>query len=245
MRRGFMLAVLLVFVAVGSSWGADKVVTAVGDPWPPFTDPEKPSKGLAVEIAEAAMKTQGYRLEMSFMPWARAEDGVKKGTYDFLLCTWMTEARKPVLFYSESYSENRLTFVKSKGSDFEFRGIDSLKGLTVGVVRDYGYGDEFMNATGFNREAAPDFLTNAKKVVAGRVDLTVEDEVVASSLLMGTDLADKIAFTENALTVEPLYVTSGLANPRHKELIEAFNRGLEEIKKDGTYDRILGNYGLQ
>ncbi|SMG50567.1 substrate-binding periplasmic protein [Dethiosulfovibrio salsuginis] len=245
MKRVFVLALLsLVFVA-SSCWGADKVVTAVGDPWPPFGDPEKQSKGLAVEIAEAAMKTQGYRFEMSFMPWARAEDGVKKGTYDFLLYVWVTEARKSTMFYSEPYGENRLVFIKPKGSNFEYNGVGSLKGLTVGVVRDYGYGDEFMNAKGFNREAAPDFMTNAKKLAAGRIDLTVEDEVVASSLLMGTDLADKIAFTENALSVEPLHVTSGLANPRHKELIEAFNRGLEEIKKDGTYDLILGHYGLK
>nr|WP_321502344.1 transporter substrate-binding domain-containing protein [uncultured Dethiosulfovibrio sp.] len=245
MKKVFVLTLLLLVFVASSCWGADEVVTAVNDPWPPFTDPEKPSKGLAVEIAEAAMKTQGYRLEMSFMPWARAEEGVKKGTYDFLLCTWMTEERKSVLFYSEPYSENRLAFVKPKGSDFEFRGIDSLKGLSVGVIRDYSYGDDFMNATGFKREVASDFLTNAKKLVAGRIDLTIEDEVVASSSLMGTDLADKIAFTENALSVESLYVTSGLVNPRHKELIEAFNRGLEEIKKDGTYDLILGHYGLK
>lgn len=245
MRRCFMLAVLLFFVAVGSSWGADKVVTAVGDPWPPFGDPEKPSQGLAVEIVREAMKTQGYRLEMSFMPWARAEDGVKKGTYDFLLYVWLTEARKSTMLYSEPYGENRLVFVKPKGSEFEYHGIDSLKDLTIGVVRDYGYGDEFMNAQIFKRDSAPDFITNAKKLVAGRVDLTLEDEIVAKDILARADMSDQVDFTENALSVEPLHVTIGLENPRHRELIEAFNKGLGEIRENGTYDRILADYGLK
>ncbi len=243
--RKAVIAVFLVGLFVTSSLASDKVVTGVGDPWPPFGDPDRPSQGLAVEIVKSAMATQGYDLKMSFMPWARAEDGVKKGTYDFLLYVWETEERKSTMVYSDPYGENRLTFVKLKGDDFEFKGMDSLKDLTVGVVRDYGYGDEFMKAEGFKREPAPDFITNAKKLAAQRIDLTVEDEIVAKALLMGTDLADKIVFTENALSVEPLHVTSGLANPRGKELIEAFNRGLEEIRENGTYDRILGEYGLR
>lgn len=240
-----VIAVFLISLFVTSSLASNKVATGVGDPWPPFGDPDRPSQGLSVEIVRSAMATQGYELHISFMPWARAEDGIRKGTYDLLLYTWMTDARKRELFFSDPYGENRLTFVKLKGDDFEFKGMDSLKGLTVGVVRDYGYGDDFMKAQGFEREPAPDFMTNVKKLAAGRIDLTVEDEVVARYLLLGNDLADRVVFTENSLSLEPLYVTSGLTNPRGKELIDAFNRGLNEIKENGTYDRILRGYGLK
>lgn len=243
--RKAIIAVSLVVFFVSSSFALDNVVTAVGDPWPPFGDPGRPSKGLSVEIVRSAMEVQGYDLQMSFMPWARAEDGVRKGTYDFLIYVWKTEERKSAMIYSDSYCENRLTFFKLNEDDFEFNGMNSLKGLTIGVVRDYGYGDEFMKAQGFKREPALDFMTNVKKLAAGRIDLTVEDEVVARSMLLGTDLEDKVVQTDNALSVEPLYVTSGLVNPRGKELIEAFNKGLIEIKRNGTYDLILENYGLK
>ncbi|MGL6056642.1 MAG: amino acid ABC transporter substrate-binding protein, partial [Vibrio metschnikovii] len=40
------------------------------------------------------------------------------------------------------------------------------------------------------------------------------------------------------------HVTSGLANPNALEYIEAFNQGLEQIKANGTFDKILLKYGI-
>ena len=35
-------------------------ITAAGDPWPPFLDPEHAKQGVAVEIVTAALASQGH-----------------------------------------------------------------------------------------------------------------------------------------------------------------------------------------
>lgn len=227
----------------------DKTIVAAADPWPPFVDPAAPKEGLSLEIIRAAYATQGYTVEMNYVPWARAIDGVKKGKYDILPPTWITEERKTFLMYSEPYAVNNIKFIKNIDDPFEFEGIESLAGKKIGTVRGYGYGDDFLNATNFVREDVTDLMTNIKKLThsSRRIDLTLEDEIVARVTIgnENPNLLSKIAFTKNALSSNTLHVSSGLQNPRHKEIIDAFNKGLATIKENGTYAKIMENYGIK
>lgn len=239
MIRFLLCTLVLICIA---SVQAEKI-TAVGDPWPPFLDPNQASKGIISEIATAAYATQGYELEMTFVPWARAIAGVKNASFDLILGTWLTEERTKFLMFSDPYLNNSLKFIKKKGSDFEYTGLESLTGKSVGVVRGYGYSDDFISADNFKRPEANRFIGNIRKLVAGRIDLTLEDEIVAKATIAKEqpELLDKIEFSKTAYSTNALYVTSGLANSKHKELIEAFNKGLAEIKKSGEYDKILNS----
>ena len=242
----FRLIPLILLFMLSMSARAD-TITGAGDPWPPFLDPDHPQQGVAIAIAKEAFKTQGHDLEFTFVPWARAIDGVKTGSYDVLIGTWWTEARTEFLKYSEPYLTNEIKFIKRKGDPFEFEGLDSLAGKTVGTVRGYGYGDDFANADSFTRSPAARLVTNVRKVANNRLDLALEDELVARSLITEEDpaLMEKVEFTENALSSEGLHVTSGLANSGHAMIIEAFNKGFETIKANGTFDRILEENGLK
>lgn len=246
MKKLFVVLALVLLSALAA--GAEgKKVTAAADPWPPFVDPDNPTQGISLEIIRAALGTQGYEVEMQFIPWARAEAGVKEGEIDILPDTWMTEKRKEYLLYSEPYAANDVKFVKKKGDPFEYEGLESLTGKTVGIVRGYGYGDEFLNATNFKREEANEPITNVKKLVLGRFDLTLEDQIVLSNLLKKKEpkLLEEVEFTKNALSSQTLSVTCGLKNPRCNEIIGAFNKGLAEIRANGKYDEIMKSYGLK
>ncbi|MBF0202907.1 MAG: amino acid ABC transporter substrate-binding protein, partial [Desulfamplus sp.] len=60
-----------------------------------------------------------------------------------------------------------------------------------------------------------------------------------------SSLLANIKFTENSIISNNLYVSSGFANPRHKEIIEAFNKGLAEIKATGEFNKIFESYGIK
>jgi len=244
-RRGFVTVVFLLFWCFSAS-SAERVVTAASDPWPPFTDPDHPNQGLSLEVVRAALGTEGYEVTMRFVPWARAEEGARQGVYDIVPNAWMTAERERIFFFSEPYVENRIVFIRRKGEPFKYDGLESLKGFVVGVIRGYGYEESFLQASGFVREEASDFLTNIRKLLAGRIDMTLEDEMVARRLLAegGGEYAEKIEFVAEPLVVKNLYVVCGLSNPRHREIIEAFNGGLRSIRADGTYDKIMFSYGF-
>ncbi len=131
--------------------------------------------------------------------------------------------------------------------DFEFNGLESLSGKTVGTVRKYGYGDAFLNAKNFNRFENNELVQNLKMLSKHRIDLTLEDEIVARHIIFNDapELKDKLTFTKNSLSSQTLHVTSGLKNPKNKAIIASFNKGLAVIKRNGTYEDILKNYGLR
>ncbi|MEW7866806.1 substrate-binding periplasmic protein [Aeromonas diversa] len=218
-------------------------VTAAQDPWPPFVIDG--SKGISVEIVKSALASQGHQLEMRIMPWARVLSGVEEGSIDILVGAWFTEARTKTLLFSDPYLNNEVKFIQLAGGSFDYSGLDSLKGKSVGIVRGYGYGDDFMQAD-LNRQEAVDLPTNLKKLLDHRIDLTLEDEVVARAIMaqQGMDAA-QFSFTTKALSTNPLHVASGLKNPNRKQWIEAFNKGLAAIKADGTLDKILASYGVK
>ncbi|TWI71158.1 polar amino acid transport system substrate-binding protein [Desulfobotulus alkaliphilus] len=145
---------------------------------------------------------------MEYVPWARAEHGVKEGTYDILPPTWMTDERKKYLHFSEPYAVNQIKFIKKKDDPFEYSDLNSLKDKTVGTIRGYGYGDAFLQATHFERDVANDLISNVRKLLANRIDLTLEDEIVARVRLAqeNPDLLKEISFTRNAISQNPLFM---------------------------------------
>ena len=165
------LLVIWLWVLASFCHAQQHKITGAGDPWPPFLSPDLPGQGVALEIVTEAFKREGYELTMNFVPWARAIDGVKKATgsgdgYDVLVGTWWTEERTKFLHYSESYLENRIKFIKRSGDDFEYNGLASLDNKKVGIIRGYGYGDEFLNAKNFTRPETSDLIKKLKETVS-------------------------------------------------------------------------------
>jgi polar amino acid transport system substrate-binding protein len=246
MKKSWRIGVVAVTLGLLATVGRADTFTAAGDPYPPYGDPKNPNGGLGLEIMRAAFKTQGHEMSMEYVPWARAESGVKNGTYDILPFTWRTDARAKVLLFSASYAVGNVRFIKRKGDPFEFHGLESLNGKLVGTIRGYGYSDAFGASTAFQRESGNDLMTNIKKLLRQRIDLTLEDEIVARSIISANDpeALKHIEFVKTPLSVNPLYITAGMQNPKAQEIISSFNKGLEVIKANGTYDKISKEYGM-
>ena len=240
-----LCTIVLALLATPASVNAETITAAYGD-WPPFFDTEK-SSGVALEITQAAMASQGYTLELIVAPWARVNVGVNKQQYDITLGAWWTEERSAYYQYSEPYLENAIKFIKLKGNDFEYTSLASLNGKQIGTVRGYGYSDDFLNSNEFRRQEANDLVSNIRKLINQRIDLTLEDEIVARATIAkeAPELASQITFTSNALTVNRLHVAGSKDNAQALKAIEAFNLGLAEIKANGTFDAILARYELK
>jgi len=159
---------------------------------------------------------------------------------------WHNEERTKYLIYSEPYLYNRIVFIKKKGDGFEYDGIGSLEGKKVGTVQDYNYGDEFLKAEHFKRISTVGLINNVRKLVNGRIDLTLEDEIVARSDIMSKtpELADQVDYSKNALSEVGLHIACGKSNPKCPQIIEQFNKGLKAMQDDGSLASFLKDNGL-
>ncbi|ABC30719.1 ABC-type amino acid transport/signal transduction systems, periplasmic component/domain [Hahella chejuensis KCTC 2396] len=248
MAKALLLLIALAALLGGKVAAAADLVElkAAADPWPPFIDPEHPHGGVSVEIANAAFATQGYKVKQLIVPWARAVEGTRRGTFDLILDAWWSQERIDLFAYSNPYLTNEVKFIKLKGDLFEFKGLESLRGRVIGVVRGYAYNDAFMEADYFTRLEVTQFMQSVLMLSQRRINLTLEDELVARYRIQREEpaLLPMLEFVEPPLSANKLYVISGMKNPRHRQYIDAFNRGLAIIKENGEFDRILKENGL-
>ncbi|MBM3106358.1 transporter substrate-binding domain-containing protein [Pseudomonas sp. V1] len=218
----------------------------VADVWPPFTGADLPGGGLATVIVTTALHRAGYDSEFEQAPWARALMGVEEGRYDVLVNAWFNDSRTLIGAFSTSYLTNRIRLLKRKGDPLKFKTLSDLSPYPIAVVRDYAYSPAFDTDARLQKIPVRNFSVAVRMLAAGRVGLTVEDEHVARYMLQREtrSLRDSVEFIDKPLGENTLHILVSLKNPRHEQIIAGFNRAIQEMRADGSYDRLLKRPGF-
>jgi polar amino acid transport system substrate-binding protein len=226
--------------------GAGEKLRLVADLWPPFTDNTLLNGGLATDLVSTALKRAGYDTECQQVPWARALNGVGEGRYDVLVNAWFNQERTKLGLFSSEYLLNRVRFLKRSRSSVEYRELYQLYERPIAVVRGYTYSAEFDSDEMLEKVPVNDFSMAVRMVVAGRVDLAVEDEFVARFYLSQESRAvrDAIEFLPKSLSENSLHILVSLKNPHREEIVANFNREIAAMKADGSYDALFRQHGL-
>lgn len=214
--------------------------------WPPFTGEKLLNQGVIVDIVKQAFKNSGHELKVDIVPWDRAMASTKSGQTDVMVGLWYSDKRAKDYIFSKPFLYNRIVFIKRSDDSFEFNGLEGLKGKNVGVVRNYSYNDAFKAATHFIKPETSNLQSNLKKLSAGRIDLTLEDEIVARYILNKElkQLSSKITFTTNALDEKSVHIAISRNNPNAAALITAFDKGIDVLKANSHYEKIINSHGL-
>lgn len=241
-RCGFALFALLLACASAHA----ETLRMAADVWPPFTDARLAGNGLASELVGAALKRAGHRAEYVEVPWARALRGVQVGEYDLIVNAWYSEERARFGQFSKPYLTNRVLFLKRKGTAVDYQGPVDLKRYSIAVVRGYSYLPSFDADTGLNKVPVMGFAQGARMLAAGRVQLTLEDELVARFYLNRelTGIRDQLEFLRQPLAENGLHILVRRSHPRHQQVVEDFDRALQGMREDGTYQAIFARHGL-
>ncbi len=226
--------------------GTPVQLLAAADPWPPYIDEHHPMGGVAVALADAAFRTQGYTVRNRLVPWARALEETRAGRNDLILDAWWSQERSVQFMYSMPFLDGPLKFIRHKNDPFEFHDLSSLTGKSVGMVRNYAYGDELMSLNTYDKVDLTEFMQGVKMLALRRINLAIENELVARTRILqdAPELLPQLEFVEPAVNNNFIYVIAGYAHPNHVEMIAAFNAGLRTILKNGTYHKILSDHGL-
>jgi len=240
-------AAMALTLTVGASAHAAEFTIAALKGWPPFSGKELPNKGFSNDVTQTALERMGHSATVKVMPWARALEMTQRGQFEVLPSVWYSEERAKKLKFTDPIASNRIVFIKNKGDDFEFAGLDSLAGKSVGIVQGYDYSDNFLNADNFQRQRANSLKINVRKLLGGRIDLTLGDELVAKYAINKNmpDRADQVAYTDGALSEKDLHVTFSGKLDNVERIVANFNEELEAMREDGTYDDILERHKLK
>jgi len=215
--------------------------------WEPYYGSDLPRNGFFTALVKAAFEREGHTVKTEFMPWARAMLEVKQGDRDVLLGAYYTEKRARTYYASEPIYTDQVGIVarKSLGID-HFDSLHDLSQYTIGLGRGYAVSKGFDSADYLHKESEKSQVLNVRKLYAGRIDMIAGSFTRFRYLAKQQDRdLSKVVFLEPALKKNTLHIMVSRAIPDGKQLLADFHRGLEAIRKDGTYDRILREMGYK
>lgn len=238
---------------LASEYTSDAPTIKIGaNVWGPYINNQLPANGLVANLVTTILTRAGYQVEMSFMPWHRVSESLISGELDMSIASWYNETRAQELQFTDAYLENELVIVKRKNDNLtfnspaEFKTNIANKGYSLGVFKDYGYGNFFS-------EIAPLVSLNyfkydaqmLREIANKKTDLALIDYWCAEQGLANQkNIAKHLELMPTPVISQSLHATISLKRSDHKEIAEAFNTTLKAMKEDGSYQQMLDRYGF-
>ena len=197
--------------------------------------------GLSMDLFNAIATKAGIQIKFVNTPWEGIFNSLQQGDRDALISSiTITDERKQTMDFSAPYFDaQQLIAVKA---DSKVAKFDDLKKLKVGVQTGTT-GDEVVTkllgktSTDVKRfESTPLAL---KELESGGVDAVVADNGVVIHYVANNTGAQFKTVADASFTPEQYGIAVKKGNA---ELLEKINKGLADIKADGTYDKIYAQY---
>ncbi len=255
----YIFSFLSILLGISSSSFAADCKISVGYHYEPpiLWDDEGTKKlnGLDKEVVELIANKADCKVEWVFLPWARALDMVKSGDLIMNTNALATPARKEfsnMIAYRPD-TPNRLFVKKEDLTNIKAENLESFVNetkLNVGTVLGYQYDDEIealMKKPAFESrfERANDAQANISKLMNGRIDGFIMEQLLGNYFIKKNNLQDKIGFYDFAfgfdLNRQAYLMISKKADPTG-EITNKISKAVEEVKNTEEYKNILKQY---
>ncbi|WP_353854233.1 transporter substrate-binding domain-containing protein [Bacillus sp. Bos-x628] len=251
MKKSILLMMGLVVVLVmaacgsksdsGSGEGKGTYKIGIDTTYPPF-EFEKGDKyeGIDVDLINAIAKDQGFKVKLEAMDFSGIIPAMQAGQLDVGMGGMsITDERKKKVDFSEPYFDAGLTVVVKK--DSSIKSIEDLKGKKL-AVKNGTTGAKFAtdNADkyGYDIVQFNDSPSMFQEVSNGNADALIEDYPVITYAIAQQDLNLKTVGDRLNGDQYGISVMKG----KNQDLLKKINKGLENLKKNGEYEKIMNKY---
>ena len=235
--------------AADGGFKIEKLTVGSDIAYPPFeyfdTDGVTPI-GVDVELAYALGEKLGCEVEMVNTAWDGIFAGLATGDYDIVMsAVTITPERLLDFDFSDPYIENYQSINVLSDGSVKPASPAELAGLKVGYQEDTTsdiYLTDYIDKNGIDVQTF-EYATvmNAwDDLAAGRLDAVICDSTVATKYLAESKYEQTWNQSSDPDAVPEQF---GVCMPKDSpELQAAINKALEEIKADGTLDKIFSTY---
>jgi len=215
---------------------------AAEDNWPPFSDQQ--GLGLSYQLVTAALAPQGYRLELSAVPYARALHLTSLGKADALWnVTRQNNTSRDYILHDTPLFQASSSFYYH-GQAKAYRSVAEIPDNTVvGVILGYEYGDLYeQHKHRFKRVEVSQHRQLIQLLQQERVALAIFFDDVLQWYLQQEPVAGSLPVRGQLNHVSEIFVALNKQSPRSKTLALALDQGLARLKQDGEYQRLMQLY---
>ena len=195
--------------------------------------------GIDLDILKAIAEDQGFEYEVIPVGFSAAVTALEAGEGDGVIAGMsITDERAAKYDFSEPYYDSGVGMAVLQGSDITT--YDQLKGQNVAAkigTEGCTFAESIADQYGFEVTQFESSSDMYQAVLGGEAVACFEDyPVIGYEISRGLGLTLPTPMEKGSSYG---FATLKGANP---ELVEMFNKGLENIKADGTYDKILSTY---
>lgn len=212
--------------------------------YPPYEYTEDGEvKGINMDLMKEAFKRMDIKLSFKPMPWKRGVYELQNGGIVCLASGFKTPEREVYTFFpSEPLAMENVVVVTSAVSGVEITSLEDLRGLTIGVVREYAYGHDFDSMLGLNKIEATSNNQLLKMLLSQRMDVAIMNKAVARFLAKKIGKLAHIKFIYD-VNSEPLYLLFSRARGfEAADMARRFSKELKGMREDGTFATIQMRY---
>ena len=258
MKKLVLIGFLIVFVvsSVQPIGAEEDVIMVAATEWSPYMSENLPNNGIVVEITRAAFERASYKAVFKFYPWKRLLASTEEGAVDAAMGVSYTEERTAYFLYptQTTFEDPKVIYYNRNEEVIDtFTGdLHDLCPSTVGVL-DGSYLEGLLNDVDcLALDAAGTVELNLKKLLKGRFPYLLESQASIQFLLSTQTFSEaekeSIAFYETPVEIDKNYTVFSKKAAQQKPFLEdalsAFDASLAQMKADGTYAKILRDYGM-
>ncbi|HOD53759.1 MAG TPA: ABC transporter substrate-binding protein [Candidatus Cloacimonadota bacterium] len=200
-------------------------------------------KGIATDIMVEMFKRDGSKKtikDIQLLPWARGYKDVQDKPNTILFAMTRSAEREKMFKWVGPISPTKIVLHAKKSKKISIKSKEDIAKYHVGAIRE-DIGHQLLEKAGVkNVDLSADMISNIKKLEADRIDLWAYEENVARWELktQGKNLADyESVYT---LLSSDLYFAFHKSTP--DATISQIQKYLNDMKKDGTYQKIMDKY---
>lgn len=216
------------------------MVFATEGTWSPWTFHNEAGDltGYDIEVARAIAAELGVEAEFAEGEWDGLLAGLDSGRYDTMANgVSVTPEREEKYDFTEPYAYNRIVVITTADSDIA--SMDDLAGKTTANTLGSSYAT-LADSYGATNTGVDDFNQTIQLLESGRIDATLNDEVVFYDYMSQHPEADLKIAAEND---EPTHVAFPLRKEAATEsLLAAMNEAIAALREDGTLAELSNEF---
>jgi polar amino acid transport system substrate-binding protein len=197
--------------------------------------------GFDIEVVQAIAAKAGFEVKFVNTPWEGIFNALGQGDRDMVVsAVTITEERKQTMDFSNPYFDaQQLIAVKETSKVARFADLKKLKvGVQTGTTGDEAV-SKLLGKTSTNIKRFESTPLALKELESGGVDAVVADNGVVIHYVANNP-GGKFKTVADAEFVPEQY---GIALKKgNAELLAKVNKGMADIKADGSYDKIFAQY---
>jgi polar amino acid transport system substrate-binding protein len=197
--------------------------------------------GFDIEVTQAIAQKAGIEVKFVNTPWEGIFNALGQGDRDMVVsAVTINDERKQTMDFTDPYFDaQQLIAVRENSKVAKFADLKRLKvGVQTGTTGDEAV-TKLLGKTNTNIKRFESTPLALKELESGGVDAVVADNGVVIHYVANNP-GGKFKTVADAEFVPEQY---GIAVKKgNTELLAKLNKGLADIKADGTYDRIYAKY---